>query len=335
MWYQTKPVRITLGIFPSMSIEQARGKAREHKATMSAGIDPAEEKRKTKQEMTFGELFEIYLDRHAKPRKRTWREDVRIFKQYLKPLENKRLSTITRSNISVIHGKIGREYPITANRVLALISSVFGRGIEYSFYEDMNPCRGIRKFSERSRDRFLQADELPRFFKSLNAEPNTTVRDYILISLLTGARRSNVLEMRWGEVDLEQGTWKIPVTKSGDPQTVTLSVEAVEILRTRKREATSIFVFPGHGRTGHLVEPKSAWKRILERAGIKDLRIHDLRRTLGSWQAITGASLPIIGKSLSHKNASTTQIYARLNLDPVRLSVQKAVSAMFELGNKE
>ena len=76
------------------------------------------------------------------------------------------------------------------------------------------------------------------------------------------------------------------------------------------------------------MEPKKGWKRILERAGIEDLRIHDLRRTLGSWQAKTGASLAIIGKSLNHKNQSTTAIYARLDLDPVRNSVNTATSAM-------
>jgi integrase len=141
--------------------------------------------------------------------------------------------------------------------------------------------------------------------------------------------------MRWGELNLEQGTWKIPRTKTEDSQTVTLPLEAIEVLRARKRETSSVFVFPGNGRTGHLVEPKTGWKRILERAGIKDLRIHDLRRTLGSWQAITGSSLPIIGKSLNHKNASTTQIYARLNLDPVRESVQKATVAMIQAGNRK
>jgi integrase len=141
--------------------------------------------------------------------------------------------------------------------------------------------------------------------------------------------------MRWKELDLEQGTWEIPVTKTGDSQTVTLSMEAIEILKVRKSNRSSFFVFPGSGRTGHLIEPKKGWRRILERAGIKDLRIHDLRRTLGSWQAITGSSLPIIGKSLNHKNASTTQIYARLNLDPVRESVQKATVAMIQAGNRK
>ncbi len=92
------------------------------------------------------------------------------------------------------------------------------------------------------------------------------------------------------------------------------------------------FVFPGNGSSGHLIEPTKGWKRILERAGVDDLRIHDLRRTLGSWQAKTGASLVTIGKSLNHKNQNTTAIYARLDLDPVRESVNAATSAIMVAG---
>ena len=83
------------------------------------------------------------------------------------------------------------------------------------------------------------------------------------------------------------------------------------------------------------MEPKKGWKRVLGRAGIKNLRIHDLRRTFGSWQAITGASLSIIGKTLNHKTTSTTSIYAKLDLDPVRASVEKATAAMLEAANKK
>ncbi|MGB9500382.1 MAG: tyrosine-type recombinase/integrase [Dissulfuribacterales bacterium] len=334
-WYEGKPLRVTIGLYPDMSIEQARKKAQKLKSDLADGVDPAEEKRRRRQEMTFKELFGIYTERHAKLRKRTWQDDISNFRLYLEPLGRKRLSEIKKSHIASIHSKIGKKHKITANRVLALISSIFGRAIEFGLYEDLNPCRGIRKFPEKFRERFLQADEFPRFFEALNEEPNETLQDYLYISLLTGARRSNILAMRWNELNFEQGTWKIPRTKNGKPQTVALTPEAIEILKARKKETSSMFVFQGRGRSGHLIEPMKGWKRILERAGIEDLRIHDLRRTLGSWQAITGASLPIIGKSLNHKNASTTQIYARLNLDPVRESVQRATVAMLEAGNRK
>jgi integrase len=114
-------------------------------------------------------------------------------------------------------------------------------------------------------------------------------------------------------------------------------LEALEILKRREAQAEKRtdcrteekpWVFPGRGKSGHLVEPAKAWERIRNRAGLRDVRIHDLRRTLGSWQAAFGASLSIIGKTLAHKNVSTTAIYARLNLDPVRESMKVATQAM-------
>jgi integrase len=209
---------------------------------------------------------------------------------------------------------------------------MYNKAIDWEILSGQNPTDRIKKFPEKSRERFLQPDEFPRFFKAVNEEANTTIRDYILISLLTGARRTNAVEMRWEQINFEHGTWTIPVTKSGDSHTVPLVPEAMEILMARKSDSESEWVFPGTGETGHLVEPTKAWRNILKRAGIKDLRLHDLRRTMGSWQASTGASLSVIGKSLAHKNVSTTAIYARLHLDPVRDAMSKATSAMMEAG---
>ena len=208
---------------------------------------------------------------------------------------------------------------------------MFNKAInEWRIWKGENPAHGITKFPEQSRERFLQSDELPKFFQAVAQEENKTIRDYVLMSLLTGARRSNVLAMRWADINFERMEWRIPMTKNGEPQTITLSSEAIEVLHNRKPLDGAEYVFTGNGKSGHLEEPKKGWKRILERAGIDNLRIHDLRRTLGSWQAKTGASLAIIGKSLNHKNQNTTAIYARLDLDPVRDSVNKATSAMMK-----
>jgi integrase len=235
--------------------------------------------------------------------------------------------------------------------------------------------KGIKTRKTNKRDRFLQSHELPRFFASVGEEPNDSVRDYFLLSLLTGARRANMLAMRWNQINLAEGIWRIPETKNGTPQNVTLSPEALEILNVRKESAKGAYVFPGDGKRKHLVTPWKGWKRIFDRDELKqlvarieatgrefivpamealddalerarklakkmkidcegcrieDLHIHDLRRTLGSWQAKQGASLAIIGKSLNHKSQAATAIYARLDLDPVRASVNNATAAMFE-----
>ena len=327
------PQRVTLGRYPDMTYEQAKHKAMELNLSIAEGKNPAEVKRGKKAELTFADLFLQYMERHSKLTKRTWAEDLSKYSQYLeKPLGKLKISEIDRKAIAQIHSSITKAgHAPTANRVKALISSIFGWAISAGLVES-NPAIGIKANREKSRDRFLQGDELPRFFKALAEEENTTLRDYFLLSLLTGARRSNVLAMKWSDVNLDRAEWRIEETKNGTPQTVTLSPEAIEILQNRKPSDDAIFVFPGAGNTGHLMEPKKGWKRVLERAGINDLRIHDLRRTLGSWQAKTGASLAIIGKSLNHKNQSTTAIYARLDLDPVRESVNTATSAMLAAG---
>ena len=327
--HQGRPVRVTLGTWPEITVEQARKKARDAKAELDAGRNPNDTLRQHREALTFADLFTLYLERHAKPRKRTWQEDETYYQRHLAAkLGKKKLADITRADVAAIHARIGKTRPTHANRVLALISSVFGRAIEFGLWNQLNPCMGIRRFPEQSRDRFLSADELRRFFEALESEPNDTARDFFTVTLLTGARRSNVLEMKWADLDLDAATWRIGRTKNGTPQTVALVEPVVELLRDRHRRATSLFVFPGSGVTGHLVEPKKGWSRICKAAGIEGARIHDLRRTMGSWQAKTGASLPVIGKSLNHKNQSTTAIYARLDLDPVRSAMEKAAAAM-------
>lgn len=324
-----RPERLTLGPYPGLTIEQARGKASEMNAAIANGANPAEVKRGRDAELTFGELFNQYIERHAKQNKSTWQEDQQRFGQYLEgPLSRKKISQINRQIVASIHSDITLAgHPVVANRVLALISSVYGWAVSVGLLE-VNPVKGIKRNKERSRDRFLQGDELPRFFQALGEETNEVMRDYFLLSLLTGARRANMLAMCWADINLDRAEWRLKITKNETPQTVTLSPQAVEVLRNRMPPDPSGFVFPGKGQTGHLTEPKKGWARVLHRAGLNDLRIHDLRRTLGSWQAKQGASLAIIGKSLNHKNQNTTAIYARLDLDPVRDSVNAATNAM-------
>lgn len=380
-----EPIRVTLGRFPLMTVEAARKRAGELNADIENRANPAELRREEKQVLTFAELFAGYMQGHSKPKKRTWKEDEDKFRLYLeKPLAKRRLSDIGRREVATIHASITADgHGTTANRVVALISSIYGWADESGLWHE-NPAQGIRRNREKTREQFIQSDELPRFFRAVGVEANLVIRDYFLLSLLTGARRSNVLAMRYSEISFERAEWRIPRTKNENPQTVTLSAEAVAILRERyDARGAEPFVFPGTGETGHLVEPKKGWLRVRERmAGLlliehmaeregwsadetdarevallkaensgkalrtlhaealrvglpndgdvlPDLRIHDLRRTLGSWQAKSGSSLAIIGKSLNHRSTQTTAIYARLDLDPVRESVERATSAMF------
>lgn len=326
-----RPQRIRLGRFPEMTVEQARRQAVKVAAEIAEGKDPQARKQRQRAEMTLGELHRRYMAEHAKVHKRSWKDDEDLFRRYLIDWKSRRLSTISRADVQKKHRTIGESAPVGANRMLALLSKMFGFALDLGVWEGENPCKGIKRFREKSRDRFLQADELPRFLEAVQAEPNETMRDYFLLSLLVGGRRGNMLAMRWDELHLSRGEWRIPETKNGEALTVHLPPAAVEILQERQKRSCSVWVFPSKtSKSGHIEEPKTAWRRVCQRTGLKDVRLHDLRRTLGSWQAATGASLPVIGKSLGHKNQQTTAIYARLNLDPVKESVNAATEAMLQ-----
>ena len=329
---------VKLGIFPDMTVEQARKAAALALGEFASGANPAAARRAFKAEPTLTEFFNEYAARHGE-KKRAWAADQQRFRDYLqKPMGNCKLSEIDRAMIAkVLSGaeKAGKSVA-TVRNIRALASGLFGKAVEWG-YLDYNPAQGVKVAGKKvSRDRFLQADELPRFFAAV-AEEEAAMRDFILLALLTGARRANLCAMHWRELDLSSGVWRIPRTKNDEPQNVTLCPEAVVILEARKDSTGGGFVFPSKSATGHMVEPQKAVIRVMGRAGIpygrnepNGVTLHDLRRTLGSWQARTGASLAIIGKSLNHKSPQATAIYARLDLDPVRQSVNTATSAMLE-----
>jgi len=335
-WIKGKgPERITLEHFPAMTVEQARREAAKVNGAIAAGKNPAEDRRIRRRESTFGTLFREYLEVHAKLHTKTWKEAEANFRRYLDAWKEKRPSQLHATDVQRWHAKLGKDRgPYAANRALELLRAVINWAIKTKRIDRMmlegaeNPATGVASFKERARSRFLQSDELPRFFQAVTEEPNETIRDYVLLSLLTGARKTNVLQMRWADVNLDRATWHIPETKNGEAQTIPLTAEAVAILQARQAKRVNDYVLPGEGKSGHLREPKKGWRRIRERAGVDDVRIHDLRRTLGSWQAATGASLAVIGKSLGHKDVSTTAIYARLDLDPVRRAMETATGAM-------
>jgi len=136
--------------------------------------------------------------------------------------------------------------------------------------------------------------------------------------------------MRWEDISLTRQEWRIPETKSGQSLVVPLASTPMKILkRRRKATGNSPWVFPSRSGSGHLASPRKTWLRLCERAKIKGLTIHDLRRSFASWQVATGASETVIGKSLGHAAGSrATSVYARANLDAVRRSAEAATTAM-------
>lgn len=168
--------------------------------------------------------------------------------------------------------------PYTANRVLSLISVVFNQAIDRG-WDGVNPAKGVTKNKEKSRDRFVQGDEMQHFLQAVEEEPSDVMRDFFMMLLFCGQRKSNVCAMRWDEIDFTHCLWRIPDTKNNDPLFVVLTEPALEILQRRKKKRKdSVWVFPSErSESGHLVESKRAWKALLKRAGLENLRLHDLR----------------------------------------------------------
>ncbi|UTV79781.1 tyrosine-type recombinase/integrase [Acidithiobacillus sp. YTS05] len=324
---------IRIGDAATVTIETARTTAAGIINQIAAGTNPAEQRRIKKAEMTFSDLFSEWVKDCRAKGKKSLSNDERNFRLHLQEIAKKKLSDIERQHIRALHRKVSTGAGIyQGNRVLALVRAVFNFGINTLDIPRLgNPAAGLKMNREESRDRRLHPDEMPRFFEALAAEESPDVRDYVMLSLLTGARRSNVLAMHWKEINLERKTWTIPGSKAkaGDSIAVPLTDAAIEVLQSRaETSGAQGWVFPGPGKTGHLVEPKKGWKRLLQRAGIDDLRIHDLRRSLASFQIDAGVSLAVIGKGLGHHSQQTTAVYARLAQDPVADAWQRGTDAI-------
>lgn len=322
--------RITIGAYGPLTLEQARERAIGMTHAIIQGDDPAQASQEKRQEPTWGELTEVYLERHG-PRKRTAWNDRNMLNRYFDGWQYRRLSSLTRNDVALLHTKIGASATYAANRIVALIRKMFNLARLWGMYKGENPATGIELFPETKRDRFIQPHELPKLFDALNEEPSLYVKTAFLVGLLTGARRGEVLSMRWADVHLQQAVWRIPHTKANRPHYIPLPQPVVAMLQALPRLQENPFVFPGRDGMHHLVNIAKAWTRIRARAGLADVRIHDLRRTLGSWLAASGANLTLIGHVLNHTQMSTTAIYARLHLDPVRTALEANAGRMLAL----
>jgi integrase len=336
--------RLTLGEYPEMTIKTARELIDKHQADIAHGVDAVEKVKREREEQTLNEIFDIWLETHAKVNLKRWNEEERRYILYIKPhFGKKQLSEITPDHLRRWKARLlqqpkqngnGTLTPSLVGRALTTFSSIFSKAAS----QVANPCSQVEKHKPQKRTVFLKPGQLEKFFSALDhAATPEILRDYLLLSLYTGARQANVLAMRWTDIDTTLKLWIIPggEMKNDEDMVVPLLDQAIKILERRKTNRRSIFVLPSprKSKTGHFVEPKKAWKLLLERAGLPlGFRLHDLRRTMGSWQAITGSSTKIIGASLGHKSEQATAHYAHLIVDPVRASMQRAADEMDRQG---
>jgi integrase len=329
-----------LGSFPDLSVEQARDKAARFAGAVAFGDNPAEQRRLLRGEISLGELFQEYMARHLVKSRKSSAETQKCFERFFGDWKERKLTMITQADVEKRHAELGRDRGFySANRAHELLRALFNKAKSWRLYQGLNPAIGITPFEERSRERVLQADEFEGFFAALENEEET-FRDFVMLTLLTGARKSNVLSMRWENLNLKSGSWTISAeqSKNSQSQFIVLTEAEMEILKRREQSdfKHETFVFPSNSKPGHLTDVKHSWASFLKRADINGLHIHDLRRSLASWMASTGANVAVIRSALHHKDMKTTlTVYARANRQAELAARELAHRTMLDLGRSQ
>ncbi len=189
-WHAGRPVKIRLGAFPDLSLVNARDAAAAALGDFAKGAEPSITKAKTGGRLTLGDLWEHYLEQHAKPHKRTWHTDEQRYNRHLQAWEHRRLVAISTAELQALHNRVGRKSgQYEANRLRALLHAMYGTARKHLGYRGDNPVSAVQRFKEQSRERFLHADELPKFFAALDMlrVESPTAADAIAVALWTGA----------------------------------------------------------------------------------------------------------------------------------------------------
>ena len=310
--------RGTIGRYgQALNATAARVLAGKYRQKVSQNIDPFE----TQDMPTLEALGKDYLTLHAKVKKAATsaRKDEQMIDDLILPKLGKltRIDTITTKRLEKLHVSM-KGTPYQANRVIALLHKMFSLAVKWKHVPD-NPCKGIDKFPETPRERYLNKDELKRLVAALDAFPDRNIANAIALMMLTGCRKTEALTATWMQFDVEEGIWTKPShhTKQKRTHRVPLNTPAVKLLNSIKR-TESPYLFPGRIEGQPLQDIKKAWEALRQAAGVPDLRMHDLRHSYASLLASNNLSLPVIGALLGHTQAQTTHRYAHLLDEPLK-----------------
>lgn len=314
---------ITIGKFGRWTLQQAQSEALQLFALIDEGGDPAAPD-PSAQVTLITELADLFIEKHCKPRRKTWRTDRARVENHIKPIwQDRKIDEIGRGEVAELHRTIGNKTPVEANRVVALLVTMYNFAQREGIVPDgHNPARHINRYRETSRERWLRPHEISRLAPHIDAVENPYLRYYYWTMLLTAARRDELRTLRWEHVDFDRAEIFFPKTKNGSSHTVPLSSAAISILRQVPRQTDNPWVFCGHIRGEHIVDVNHPWMDVRRAAGLDDVVLHDLRRTAASWLAQSGYSMLVIQKILNHTVDSVTGIYARLRPEAVRAALE-------------
>jgi integrase len=326
--FNGKKQRMTLGVYPAISLYKARELHRNAIRCLAHGDNPALLQRQSKIEArladTVNDLINEFLEKWSKARKRSWKEDERILKKEIAPILGRlKAKDITRRDIiRILDGIVDRGAPIAANRTLAVVRRMFGFAVERSIIE-ISPCYGVKApTKENRRDRVLSEDEIKAFWYGLdNASMFEISKLALKLQLVTAQRKGEVISAEWEEFDFKNGWWVIPAfkAKNGFSHRVPLSKLAIEIVEELKKySGDSIWLFPSPKDNKHILASaidRALRKNIKKFENLKHATPHDLRRTAASYMTSLGISRLVVSKILNHVESSVTAIYDRHSYD--------------------
>jgi len=315
--------------------ESARAEAKQYAAMLSRAVPQSDAARSP----TLRDFSKVYVERYAALHKkpRTLVEDRRNLELHILPiLGQERLADIRPADVAHFHASRS-EWPSNANRCLALLSHIFTTAAKWGAVSaGVNPCRGIKRYREEMRERFLSAEEIARLGKALGDEGGSG-QDWRPINALrlliyTGARLSEVLTLQWGWIHWEHGFARLPDSKTG-AKNLPLPQPALEVLHriSEQHGRQSKFVFPGKRKDSYFNSIQKPWQRMRLKAGLPDVRIHDLRHCFASTAVSHGESLYLVGAVLGHRATSTTQRYAHLSIQPILDSANRTSARLAAL----
>lgn len=358
--------RVAIGEHGRLTPDEARSRAKTILGAVETGADPIAERRAAREVRTFKAVADDFLSLHVatKRKDRTGDEYAALLRTHVLPaIGSKRIVDVRRADVARLHGKM-RDKPYQANRALALVSAVWNwaaRRDEVAPAE--NPAKGIERYPEQGRERFLTSDELARLGDALRegetvglvyevdeTKPNAKhalkadsrrvkldphAVAAIRLLILTGARLREILDAQWSQVDLERGVIFLADSKTGK-KPIYLSAAAQAVLAPLPRIVGNPHIIAGAKDGAPRADLKKPWAAVKRVAGIEGVRLHDLRHSFASFGAGASLGLPIIGKLLGHTQAATTHRYAHLDADPLRRAVDTigaTITAAME-GNK-
>lgn len=303
--------RINIGEYGKLTVHEARNLARKKLAKTLDGHDPAEERRTRRNEITVDEFAEQFLE-DAQHRKKSIKDDRQRLRDHILPaLKAKKLSEVKLADLTSLHITIKKKTsPSTANRCAALIKKMLNDAVKFGLL-DKSPAQHLKLFPEPSpRDTRLSEDECIRFISACNDDENPFTRALFLLAMFTGRRMGELQNSHWEDLNLYRRTLLIRDTKVGEPQTVVLNDQSIDVLRSTPRVDGNPYIVAGNKPGQPIVHYRRAWDRIIKRAGIKPFPPHGLRHNFVSGLVSMGISNPVIMKLVGHKSYLTTLKYA-------------------------